>query len=628
MRGAGLLLLAAAGGYASGLLSQRDADGPDLRGATTAIVELEGSLRRSGNWLRVDGRALQMRGPEAWEPSITRVRLMLAPTFADSGLGPGARLTVAAQLREVSGPLNPHAFDYGDLLLREGITHQAFVRAEQATVLLAAAPVPRVEAFRDRIAERLRLALPTAKEAGVALALVTGDKAGLDADTREAYTRTGAVHVLAVSGLHTGVVASILLGLLAPLRDPRWRWVKLIALWGGLYAYAALTGFAPSVQRASVMFGVLFAGKLLRLDSNAFNSLGVSAIVLLLIDPQTLFALGFQLSYAAVAGILAFYPPLKRVLRSRYRLLDAAGDLTAVSIAATVATAPLTAYHFHQFPLYFILSGMVAVPLVAAALPCLLGGLALDLAAVALVGAHAYWAYVPGYLLVWASNALLFVLADLPGALIEGLWPSSWASWLAFITVALAGAALVAQRRGTWLYAGTAWVACGVVVLADTYRARQRADLIAYATREHTVVDVVAGGYVVSASLSAPGEQVIAREVQPNRDAGYGRLVAADYAPDGERRFYAARLGGRRVGWLVGEAEDLPPGAPPVDLLIVESPRELDPARVAERFRGAEVVLADRLPRWRRASWESAGSWPVLAEDGARVWLLPAADPR
>lgn len=208
----------------------------------------------------------------------------------------------------------------------------------------------------------LQTALPEAA-ANLAQALILGDKGQLSPETMEAFGNAGAMHVLAVSGLHVGLILQMLLYIFG--RFPR-QISKYQALWFSvciLIFYAFLTGLSASVCRAVLMFTLLAYSKVRNHEHDPINILFSSAFLLLLWNPFYIYDIGFQLSYAAMIGIYLLYRPIDTAFYFRHQLVQKAWSGTALGIAATIFTVPLTTYYFHQFPNYFILSNLLILVL-------------------------------------------------------------------------------------------------------------------------------------------------------------------------------------------------------------------------------------------------------------------------
>jgi competence protein ComEC len=202
-------------------------------------------------------------------------------------------------------------------------------------------------------------------ETGVAEALLIGYRDDLDKDLVRAYSNTGVVHIIAISGLHLGMIYGLMLLLLKPFRKYKWmRWAKplliLLVLWG----FSLLAGAAASILRSVVMFSFIVIGESLGRKTNIYNTLAASAFCLLVYNPYFFWDVGFQLSYTAVLSIVLFMKPVYQWLYFKNKLLNAIWQLNAITLAAQVLTLPVILYYFHQFPNLFLFTNFVAVPLI------------------------------------------------------------------------------------------------------------------------------------------------------------------------------------------------------------------------------------------------------------------------
>ncbi|TSJ44857.1 ComEC/Rec2 family competence protein [Fluviicola chungangensis] len=214
--------------------------------------------------------------------------------------------------------------------------------------------------WQDEIGQKMKSWLPESV-AGIGVALLLGNKADIDPEIMDSFSNTGAMHVLAVSGLHVGIILLVFQYIFGFFS----RWISkkqavvfsVILIWG----FGLLSGASPSVIRAVVMFSILALGQILSRKNNGMNNLILSAILLLMYDPYYLFDVGFQLSYVALTGILLFQRPIYKLIHIKYKWLDWLWKGSAVGIAATIATTPFMLYWFHQFPNYFLLSNIVVM---------------------------------------------------------------------------------------------------------------------------------------------------------------------------------------------------------------------------------------------------------------------------
>lgn len=298
-------------------------------------------------------------------PSPEKVIVYFSKTGFDPGISVGDQLIVLAKPQEIKNMGNPFEFDYQALMHKKEIWYSVYLT--EGTYLKTGHRFNRIsylaEKMRDRLIFKLSESINAKQELAVLEALTLGYRAELDRETINSFSSTGAMHVLAVSGLHVGLIYFILGFFLAPLKRAKiGRFLFPALMIAFLWSYAFITGFSPSVQRATVMFTFIVLGDVLRRPVNIFNSLTASALVLILLNPDVIFEVGFQLSYLAVFGIVLIQPKLSKLFEIKNKFLKAVWDLLTVSIAAQLATFPLGLFYFNQFPNFFWLSNFFVIP--------------------------------------------------------------------------------------------------------------------------------------------------------------------------------------------------------------------------------------------------------------------------
>ena len=278
----------------------------------------------------------------------------------------GDQIIVKGIPQPIAPPANPQAFDQQRYWANQQVYHQHYLRAERWQRVKQVSPnwaTQAVNQMRRQSKNQLIRAVADPQARGIALALVLGVKDQLADQVRQAYSRAGAMHVLAVSGLHIGIVYGVVAFLLSFLqRTRRGRVLHALVCVATLWLFALVTGGSVSVMRAATMFTCVIAAQASQRRANIFNTLALSAFLLLLINPYYLLSVGFQLSYLAVLGIVYLQPRIYGLLECRFWLADKLWALTAVSIAAQLATLPISLYYFHQFPTYFWLANVVVIP--------------------------------------------------------------------------------------------------------------------------------------------------------------------------------------------------------------------------------------------------------------------------
>ena len=281
---------------------------------------------------------------------------------------PGDHIYINARVGEVHTAGNPGAFDYARFLRRQGISGRAYVAGNRWKVrAMADAEVSlrlRMARYRQSLSAQYFSHLGT-EEAAIAAAMSLGDKRSLDAAQRQSFSATGVSHVLALSGLHLGILFS-LYSLLFVNRLPSRRGRVFASLVGValLWGFALLVSFPLSLVRATVMFTLWQLSVVLYGERSSLNNLALAALLILLFSPASLFDIGFQLSFTSVFFILLLTPhiPRPRWLR-RSRLLPLVYGWLTVSIVAQIGTGPLVAYYFHTIPLVGLLGNLLAIPL-------------------------------------------------------------------------------------------------------------------------------------------------------------------------------------------------------------------------------------------------------------------------
>ncbi len=313
----------------------------------------------------------------------------------------------SGKIQKLKNPGNPHEFDFKTYLERKGISGQIYLSSEKYKI------TDRNKGnFIFKFAYQLRKKLVkiyeenniSGQELAVLSALTLGDKSELDPETKQAYSSSGAMHILAVSGLHVGIIFMILKILLSFLdkfkikKKESGKIIKALIIISFLWFFALISGLSPSVRRAALMFSLFMIGDITGRRVNIYNSIAASAFILLIYNPFLIVDVGFQLSYSAVIAIIYFQPKIYKLYISQNKIIDKTWALITVSIAAQIGTLPITFFYFHQFPSWFILTNIIVIPL--ASLIVYSAAILLPVSYIPIIGSFT------GYLL----NKIVFVL--------------------------------------------------------------------------------------------------------------------------------------------------------------------------------------------------------------------------
>ncbi|MBT8326353.1 MAG: ComEC family competence protein [Bacteroidia bacterium] len=278
----------------------------------------------------------------------------------------GDLIVVNNEIKPIAAPENPHQFDFQKFYASKGIYHSSYVKpfswissnTNKANWIYKASYI-----IQDKLKVKFKRHFKDENIRGVAEAIVFGYKGELDDNWLEAFSKTGTIHVLAVSGLHVGIIY-ILIAFLLGLSKSRRKYIalKTFTVLLVLFVYCLITGFSPSVSRASLMFGLVLLANLWQRQSNIYNTLCFAALVLLVINPSNIYNVGFQFSFLAVLGIVFYKDYFRKALPTSNFVLKKIVVLGAVSVAAQIATFPLGLYYFHQYPNLFIFSNLIVIP--------------------------------------------------------------------------------------------------------------------------------------------------------------------------------------------------------------------------------------------------------------------------
>lgn len=298
--------------------------------------------------------------------TIGKSLVYLEKTTKAKQLKYGDILLVNTRFNEIKSNGNPLEFDYSNYLKMFDIHHQCYINNDNwQKIGNSTKPLFNFTySISSYLADLIDHSILASENKTVAKALLLGQKEDLDKDTLRTYSSAGAMHVLAVSGLHVGIIMYILMFLLKPVKRIKFgKQLFVISILLGVWFYAFITGLSPSVLRSSLMFSFIIIGKEIERETSVYQSILISAFILILIDPLVIFKVGFQLSYLAVIGIIYLQPKIYNIWYTKIKPLDYLWQITSVSIAAQIATFPLGLYYFHQFPNFFFISNLIVIPL-------------------------------------------------------------------------------------------------------------------------------------------------------------------------------------------------------------------------------------------------------------------------
>lgn len=494
----------------------------------------------------------------------------------------GDKILVKGNPRELNPPANPGEFDFKRFLSFKNILHQQFISIDEVKWISPTSAKGFIyysHQARAWCMKKINAFVHGEDERAIAIALVLGVTDGIDNDLQNAYAASGAMHVLAVSGMHVGIIYAIILFLFRPLEKLRnGKWIIAIVSLTCLWIFSFVTGNSPSVLRAVMMFSFIAAARPRGIRTNIYNTLAASAFVLLIYNPYLIMSVGFQLSYLAVLGIVYLQRPLYQLWEIENTIGDWTWKITCVSIAAQASTFALGLLYFHQFPTYFLVSNLFVIPLSTLVL---LAGI--FLLAVSFVSPLAL---MVGWILEWlikALNWIVFKTEALPFSLINNIHLTIFQCWL-LMGILVSMILLFEFKSAKWLYSAFGLTVIFTFIQWNHFSNEvDQKQWVVYSINNHKAIEFIDRGqsYFVSDSLLTKDTERIRFHILPNR------LTHGVSNTEYQIPFLSERNGvsyfqwnNNVIAWIDSEEDRLPKDSS-IDFLIV-SQNSLPKNQIAE----------------------------------------------
>ncbi len=515
----------------------------------------------------------------------------------------GSQIIFKTNLQLIKNAGNPGGFDFKRYSFFNGITHQVYLKENDFAVLKEKnenAFAKFLFTAKERILTVLRTYIKGDKEKGLAEALLIGYKNDLDKTLVQSYSNTGVVHVIAISGLHLGLIYWLLLQLLKPLqKTKKWRWLRPVLIIACLWLFSLLAGAQPSVLRSAVMFTCIVLGETYTRRTSIYNTLALSAFILLCINPFWLWDVGFQLSYAAVLSIVIFMQPVYNWFYIKNKALDFLWRLNAVTLAAQILTIPLTIYHFHQFPNYFLFTNFIAVPLSSL---ILLGEIFLCIISFVPVLAIAV-----GKILAWliyVMNSYVEKVEALPFSLYDGLQVTIVQTIC--IIAAIAGISVwLLEKNKKCLQIGLAALLVFTGLRSYAFwQVNQQQKIIVYNVPQHPAIDFIEGRkYFFYGDSSLVTDDFLRNfHIKPSRILN--RIEPADKLPALFVNDKFVHYGSKNILLINDNTKfQLLAEKIPIDAVIVSQNPKLYIATLANTFAVKKIVFDGSVPAWKMKYW-------------------------
>ena len=562
------------------------------------LVPKNKSYKASGyiETLMQDGKAIPVEG---------KLLLYFYKDSLKTDLQYGDRIILQKKLQRIKNTGNPGAFNYERHAAFQGIFHQVFLKGNDWKLLQKRS----ANGFKQLVFSAQAYVLHVLQqsissgndELGIAEALLIGYTNDLDKDLVQAYSNTGVVHIIAISGMHLALIYVLLVWIFARVPIVKnSQLLQLILILSCLWFFSVLTGASPSVMRAAVMFSFIAVGKTWFKEASVYNSLAASAFILLCYNPYYLWAVGFQLSYLAVLGIVIFYKPVYNILYIKNKWLDKIWQLVCVSTVAQLLTFPVCIFYFHQFPNLFLIANLFAVPLSAIILYT-----EIVLIVFSWIPLVVTWIgkLVSG--LVWLMNKIILLINDLSFAVWENIPASVLSTCLLYISV-IGFTAWLMLKKKTYFWIGLyAIFAFSLLSVINSWQSTNQQKIIVYNINAHQAIDFISGKqyqFIGDSILLKNGIQQnfhlkparVAMQLNKSINAYDGLFNIAMFY-----QFYTKKILVADKAFVIDSAVQ----KIDLDLLIISKNPQITIRQLAKTFNTKQIVFDASNPPWKIARW-------------------------
>ncbi|MFM2337296.1 MAG: hypothetical protein RL115_489 [Bacteroidota bacterium] len=539
----------------------------------------------------------------------------------------GHQIVFKKPLQEIKNAGNPGGFDFKQYSHFQGITHQVYLKNNEVALSSQLNTHPfwsAIYSWRVKVLSLLRKNITSERELGLAEALLIGYKNDLEQSLVQSYTNTGVVHIIAISGLHLGLIYW-LLGLVCKplLKRKNIKWLRPIIIITSLWAFSFLAGAQPSILRSAVMFTCIVLGDSFGRKSSIFNTLSLSAFILLCINPFWLWDVGFQLSYAAVLSIIVFMQPIYNWIYCKNKLLDFFWKMNAVTLSAQILTLPFCIYHFHQFPTLFFLSNFLAVPLSSA---ILLGEILVCLF---------FWmpkaTQLLGYVIEWLirlMNTYIEKIESIPFSLWDGLLiniPQAVLLLLFGISISY----WLMQKSKTAFSLSLLFLFCFMGFRSySIFKCSRQQKLIVYNVARKTAIDFINGSNFTFLGDSDLVENDFVRNFHLKPSRILHRINNVKQLANFYQQNECIQFGRLKILWLQNSIQFQPVASKQdIDVLIVSKNPKLYIKNISQHLHIKQVVFDGSVPAWKTKYWKKDCDslhipWHDVSINGAFVMPL------
>lgn len=519
----------------------------------------------------------------------------------------GDKILISKKLQQIKNSGNPGSFNYQRYSIFQQVSHNVFLKKNN-WILLDKKDANPFKQFlfsaRENVLKILRTNMRGKDDQlAIAEALLIGYKEDLDKDLVQAYSNTGVVHIIAISGMHLGLIYIMLIWLFNKIpfikRSPVFKVILILAC---LWLFALLTGGSASILRAAVMFSFIAIGKSFNRLTSIFNPLAASAFLLLCWNPYYLWDVGFQLSYLAVSGIVIFQRPIYHLFFVKNWWINKVWQLTSITLAAQVLTFPVCMYYFHQFPTLFLFTNILLVPLSTIILY-----VEILLVAFAWIPVTGEWLGKIIWALVWLMNKIILWFNGFTFSVWDGISVSASATILLYVFIACIGIWLLNKSKTAFKLSLLALLCFTALTGYTKWNTFNQQKLIVYNVPQHQAIDFISGN-----SYKFIGDSVLLKEgmlqnfhLKPARIA-LQLKKKVDSIPTLYESKYLLLFNNKKI-LIIDGAVTFEPVAQKisVDYIIISKNPKVYVPQLAKVFNAEQIIFDGSNSLWKIAKWKT-----------------------
>lgn len=538
-------------------------------------------------------------------------------------LGYGSQVIFRKSLMEIKNAGNPGGFDYQRYCAFHNLYYQVFLKENEYDIGHQKTINPFWQdlfSLRDWSLSIFKKYIPGNTEAGMAEALLIGYRNDLDREIVQQYTNTGVVHIIAISGMHLGLIYALVLILFKPFSNKKHtKIVKAFAVIAVLWGFSLLTGAAPSITRSAIMFTFLVLGEIGNKKAGIYNSLACAAFLLLLYDPFTLWDVGFQLSFSALLSIAIFAKPIEQWFYFGKDWKRAIWKLNAVTLSAQVLTFPIVVFHFHQFPNLFLLTNMLAVPFSSLIIYVLIALLALSWVPFVNI-----WLGRLSKEMIWLMNKFIALVNNIPYALTDNIYFTLPQIVMLVMMIATFSFWLLNKSRKAFIAGLISFFVFMVLEIFQDMHTEKQKQLVVYNVPQHAAIDIIDGK-----KYAFYGDDILQEDgflqnfhLKPSRVAHQvTKIISLKNVVENER---CIQFGNKKLIWVDQIYQTIDPAKIETDIVIITGNPKLKLYELVENIHPT-VIIADgtnsyyKIAQWQKQADSLHLRFHSVADKGAFV---------